>query len=192
MPSPRPANPRRSVVVAFTLTSPTSQPRSAARFARIAGTCGASFGACAISVASRLPIRHPAVEAATPRLAQQHPAVGALPSRIRVGEVRAEVAQRQRAEDRVADRVEQHVGVGMSVEAAIERNRDAAQDEPAPCDERVHVEAVADAHRHASRLHSETTEEKHCDAGACSTMRRVQSSSSAIRSSSSVRNPSRS
>ena len=37
MPSPRPVNPRRSVVVAFTLTSSSLQPRSAARFARIAG-----------------------------------------------------------------------------------------------------------------------------------------------------------
>ena len=57
MPSPRPAKPRRSVVVAFTLTSPSSQPRSAARFARIAATYGATFGACAISVTSRLPTR---------------------------------------------------------------------------------------------------------------------------------------
>ncbi len=56
MPSPRPAKPSRSVVVALTLTCPTSHARSAAMLARIAGTCGASFGACAITVVSTFSI----------------------------------------------------------------------------------------------------------------------------------------
>ena len=51
-------------------------------------------------------------------VAQQRAAVGALPARIGVREVRAEVAQRERAEERVADRVQQHVGIGMAGEPA--------------------------------------------------------------------------
>ncbi len=93
-------------------------------------------------------MRHPSLRGKRRDVAQQHPAVGALPPRIRVGEVHADVAQRQRAEDRVADRVEQDVGIGMPVETAIEGDRHAAQNEPASGDERVDVEAIADADAH--------------------------------------------
>ena len=56
MPSPRPVKPRRSVVVALTETRSMSQSRSAATFARMAATNGAIFGACAMTVASTLPM----------------------------------------------------------------------------------------------------------------------------------------
>jgi hypothetical protein len=53
MPSSRPAKPSRSVVVALIDTHDVSQPMSAATLSRIAWMNGASFGACAITVASR-------------------------------------------------------------------------------------------------------------------------------------------
>ena len=119
MPSPRPVKPRRSVVVAFTLTSTASQPRSAAMLARIAGTCGASFGACATIVASTLPTRSPrsasATRGAAARGCRRPVHRGSLS-----GKCAPDVAQRQRAEDRVADRVQQHVGVGVAGEAALD------------------------------------------------------------------------
>src|SRR5204863_5960197 len=81
-------------------------------------------------------------------MTEQHAAVGALPLRIGVGKMRAQIAERQRAENRVAHRVQQYVGVRMAVEAAVPGNRDAAEDELAPHDERMHVEPVSDAHAH--------------------------------------------
>jgi len=83
-------------------------------------------------------------------VAQQHAAVRARPLRLGVGEVHADVAQRQRAEDRVGDRVQKDVGVGVPGQPAVERNRHAADHQAPPGGERVHVEAVADADRHRS------------------------------------------
>ena len=80
-------------------------------------------------------------------VAQEHAAVGALPPRVGVRKVRTDVAQRERAQQRVADRVQQHVGVGMPGEPARMRDRDAAQHERPALDQRVHVESGADAHR---------------------------------------------
>ena len=116
--------------------------------ARICGTNGASFGASAMIVASTLPTCQPSRLRQAEDVAQQRPAVGALPARIAVGEVPAEVAQRERAEQRVGDRVQQHVGVAVAEQAALERNDDAAQHQRPAGDQRVHVEAVADAETH--------------------------------------------
>ena len=64
MPSPRPAKPRCSVVVALTLTCSARALQSAATFCSICLTCGARRGACAMSVASMLPSAYPAARAA--------------------------------------------------------------------------------------------------------------------------------
>jgi hypothetical protein len=45
-------------------------------------------------------------------VSQELAAVDVLPARIGVGEMRAEVAERERAEQRVADGVQQGVGIG--------------------------------------------------------------------------------
>ena len=104
MPSPRPAKPRCSVVVALTLTCSIRARQSAAMFATICATCGASLGACAITVALRPRsagrVRMPQTQAAArgcPR-----PCHG-VPYRVRD----ADVARRQRTKNRVADRVQQ-------------------------------------------------------------------------------------
>src|SRR6185312_947035 len=59
-PSPRPANPRWSVVEARTVTRERSAPRAAARHSRIASRCGARRGACMITIASTFTSAHPA------------------------------------------------------------------------------------------------------------------------------------
>src|SRR5262245_24507191 len=64
-----------------------------------------------------------------------------------------EVPQRQGAQQRVADRVRQHVGVRVPADPAIEVYRNTAQEERPAVTERVQVESEADAgHRaHARR-----------------------------------------
>ena len=76
--------------------------------------------------------------------AQQDAAVDAGKRRVGVREMAADVAQPRRAQQRVADRVQQHVGVGMAGEPALVGNVDAADDELAIFGKSVHVEAVAD------------------------------------------------
>ncbi len=59
--------------------------------------------------------------------------------------MRAEIAERQRAEDRVDDRVEQHIGIGVTRQPAVVRNRDPADHKRATFDQCVHIETIADA-----------------------------------------------
>lgn len=59
----------------------------------------------------------------------------------------ADVAQAGRAEQRVDDRVQQHVGVRMAEQAQTVRDRDPADDQFAAFDEGVAVVAGADAER---------------------------------------------
>ena len=79
---------------------------------------------------------------------EQRAAVRAFPLRIGVGKVHAEVAERQRAENRIGNRMQQDVGVGMAVETALERDGDAADDQRAAGDQRMDVETAADTNRH--------------------------------------------
>src|SRR5690606_691494 len=81
-------------------------------------------------------------------LAQEHAAVRALPARIAGREVGADVAQRQRAEHRVAQRVQDHVAVAVRGDAAIMRHAHAAQHHVVALDEGVYVVALADADLH--------------------------------------------
>ena len=146
MPSPLPAKPRRSVVVALTLTAPD-----------VAREVGREVRAHRRHVRrdfrrlrDQRDVEIADVKAASGGerrdVAEQHPAVGVLPARIGIGKVRSDVAQRERAEDGVAHGVQQDIGVGVAVEAALVRNDHAAQHEPAAGDERMDVEPVADAH----------------------------------------------
>ena len=89
--------------------------------------------------------RVPGSDCLLPDATQQRAAVRVLVSSVRVGEMRTDVAGAQRAKNRIADRVQQHIGVGMTVESALMGNSHASQHEAAACDERVYVEPVADA-----------------------------------------------
>ena len=60
---------------------------------------------------------------------QQYPAVGALIARVAVGKMTADITQRRRPEQRVGDRMEQRVGVGVSEESGLVGNLDAAKNQ---------------------------------------------------------------
>src|SRR5262245_46579147 len=72
-------------------------------------------------------------------VAQKDEAVGARPARVFVGEMRADVAERGGAEQRVGYRMRQAVAVRMSQQAALIRYFDPAQDQLAPFDQSVDV-----------------------------------------------------
>src|SRR6185295_16017969 len=65
---------------------------------------------------------------------------------VAVGIVAADVAERGRAEQRVADRVRQYVGIRVPGETLVVRDLDAADHQLAAGDEGMHVEALADPH----------------------------------------------
>ena len=81
--------------------------------------------------------------------AQQLQAVGALPLRVGVREQPPDVARGRRAEHRIGHRVTHDVGVGMAVEALLEGDGDAAQDQRPSLDQAMQVVAGADADRRA-------------------------------------------
>jgi hypothetical protein len=80
-------------------------------------------------------------------MAQEETAAGAFPLRIAVREMLTDVALAQRAEDRVAERMQQHVTVGMCDDALAVRHPHAAQRHESARPEGMHVIAVTDAHR---------------------------------------------
>ena len=64
-------------------------------------------------------------------------------------EVLAEVAGRERAEQRARDRVQQHVTVGVAQQALVVRDLDAPEPERPPRCQTVGVEALSDASCHS-------------------------------------------
>ena len=77
------------------------------------------------------------------RVAQEAQAIGALPAGIRIGKVHADVAQRRRAQQRIGDRVRQHIGVGVPFETEFAGNGDAAQYQRPPGNDAVDIPALA-------------------------------------------------
>ena len=71
----------------------------------------------------------------------------ALPARVGRGEVVAEVGQPGRAEHGVAGRVGDHVGVGVAVQAELERDGHPAEDQRPPGHQRVRVHSLPDPQR---------------------------------------------
>ena len=85
-------------------------------------------------------------------MAEQHQAGDAAPARIGVREVAAEVTEREGAQERLADGVREHVGVGVAVEADLGRQRHPAEHERAAPHQRMQIEAEAHpGHRRRSR-----------------------------------------
>ena len=97
------------------------------------------------------------------RFIQENAAPGALPARVGVGEEMADIRLAQRAEDRIANRVHQHVGIRMPVQTLRVRNLHAAQDQFSPLDQGMHI--IADANmNHAANYSAapwRTTKEFH-------------------------------
>src|SRR6266567_6306206 len=81
---------------------------------------------------------------------QKEQAVCALPLRIRIRKMRADISQARRAQQRVAERVRQHVAVRMPDGTFVKRQLDASDDKLASF--RQPVQVVTDARPHSLRL----------------------------------------
>ena len=80
--------------------------------------------------------------------------VGALPLRVVVGEVRADVAERRRAKERVDEGVEKRVRVGVPVKPNLSRELHASEDETPALGEPVRVVSEADSHLTSPKIAS--------------------------------------
>ena len=80
--------------------------------------------------------------------AQQHAAVGALVARVGVGKVAANIAQRDGAEERIGNRVQQRVGVGMTEQPGCVRDFHAAEYQLAAFNQPMHVVTLPDSKTH--------------------------------------------
>ena len=67
------------------------------------------------------------------------------PAPISIGKVRADVAQRSRPQQRVADGMGQHIRIRMTEQALLERNLDSAKHKLPPLDQPVYVVAYSNA-----------------------------------------------
>ena len=81
------------------------------------------------------------------RFAQQHAAVRTGVRRVGVGKQTANVAQGSSAQQRIGERVQQHVGIRMPKQAAFKRNAHAADDARSPRHQRVHVKPLTNPER---------------------------------------------
>jgi hypothetical protein len=79
-------------------------------------------------------------------LSQKQKRIGARVARIVVREQLAHVAFAQSANNGVHERMREHIGVGMTFQAALVGDHDATQHEPPPMRKRVHVIAQSYAH----------------------------------------------
>ena len=91
-------------------------------------------------------------------LLQQHQAVGPFPLGIGGREVLADIPQREGTKQGIHDRVHQHIGIAVAIEAEASGVLQglAAQDQWAPRHQPVDVVAVADADVHGSTLEAST------------------------------------
>src|SRR5688500_6248089 len=64
----------------------------------------------------------------------------------------ADVAEGRGAEERIADGVQKNVCIGVAGEAFLVRNGDAADDELAVRDQRMHIETLPDSHWRLFRM----------------------------------------
>ena len=117
------------------------------RTSRIFGIWGASFGLCATTTESTLFGFMPCSAKKRHHIRQELTAVGASIRLVRVGKVRADVAQGRRAEQRVDDRVDQRIGVGVSAQTPLVGNLHTAEYQLAIRLEPVDVIAYADANQ---------------------------------------------
>ena len=118
--SPRPVASTVSLVLPLTLTARRVDARAAsARFARIASTCGRSFGRSAMTVTSTLPTREPALCTTAPTAARSSARLSAsFHSGSVSGNSGADVAGAAAPSIGVGHRVAHDVGVGVSVQSA--------------------------------------------------------------------------
>src|ERR1700682_117170 len=73
------------------------------------------------------------------RVPEKLEAIGVLPARIGIREMRPDVAQTRRSQQRIRNRVREYVRIRMSFEAKLRRHGDAAQDQGPPQCGPMHV-----------------------------------------------------
>ena len=146
MPSRRPVKPRPSVVVALTETRASSMARISAMRRRMAWRWGAILGRFAqdgdVDIADAAALR-----AHEPQgLAQEEVRGRTLPAWIGIGKVLADVAGADGPEQRIGQRVQRHVGVGVTFQRVGVGELHPAQPEVVAGCEAVDVEALPRAH----------------------------------------------
>src|SRR5450759_2881501 len=82
------------------------------------------------------------------RLAQQDAAVDVLVFRFGIGEMPADVAQCRGTQQRIADRMQQHVRVGMAEQTFFMGYFHPADDQLAACYQLMHIVTLTDTHVH--------------------------------------------
>ena len=132
------------MVVALTLTRAGEMASSSAIRWRIASRYCPIFGRSQISVTSTLTTPPPACPTSA-AACRRNNSDGAPRQRGRWAEVAADVARADRAEERVGQRVQAHVRVGMAEQGLIMRHRHPAQHHLVAVAEPMHVEAEAGA-----------------------------------------------
>ena len=141
MPSSRPVNPSRSLVVAFTATRERFTPVISAMRARMVSRSGPILGRSQISVTSRLAMRPP--RAVTRSTAYFRNRSDDAPFHLAIAgrKMRADIAVRQRAEDGVDQRMQADIAVGMREKAACMRHPHAADHQVIAVAKGVHIVA---------------------------------------------------
>ncbi len=119
-------------------------PSASARLAWIASRCGPIFGRSRMTTTSTFSTARPRRAHEGDDVRQQHDARRALPARVGVGIVLADVAGPGGAEDRVGHRVADDVGIGVPERATLGRHGHAAEHERPAFDQPVQVVADAD------------------------------------------------
>ena len=146
MPSSRPTKPSCSLVVALTETRSAEIASISASAATIAARCGPILGASAdqghvdIGDAAAARAHQPR------RMLDEEAGGGAPPLRIGGREMRADIAGAAGGEQRVGQGMQRDIGVGMSGQSLVVRDRDAAQRHMVARLEGMDVVAVAGAH----------------------------------------------
>ena len=110
-----------SGVFAFNPTQSFGIPSNSATCVRIVPACGPIFGASRINDESMLLIAYPASRTRRLRFPQKHHRVRALPLRIRGRKQRPDIRSPDRSQQRIGDRVQQHVAIGVPAQALAVR-----------------------------------------------------------------------
>ena len=80
-------------------------------------------------------------------MTQQSTAIGTLEGGVGIGEMPADIAERRGAEQRITERMQQHIAVGVGQQARLVGNLHAAEGDERPLAETVNIVAVANTHR---------------------------------------------
>ncbi len=121
-------------------------PSNSAILARMASRCGPILGRSQMIVMSTLVRRAAALADKLRGVQQKHGGIRAAPLRIGGREMVADVAGADRAEQRIRQRMQAGVGVGVAFELLVMRYVDAAQRDVIAILEGMHVEAGSGPH----------------------------------------------